>query len=213
MTSVASPSVVAALQVALRLEYLQDDFYSRALSAGVIPSADQAAYGRMSQHETAHVARLRSLLTQLGAVPDAKPTFDFTARGAFPDPFVSANYATFKSLAQAFEDLAVRAYKGMLPLLLGSGDPLNTALRIHAVEARHAAEARRLRGERGWITLANTAIPGTAAIYAGEDNLAQGGASNAAAVGDVTSTERASEAFDEPLLTSQVSAIVAPFVA
>lgn len=213
MMAVANGTVLAALQLVLRLEYLQDDLYSRAIAASVIPSADQAVYRQMSQHEAAHVAKLQSLITQLGATPDAKPAFDFTAKGAFPNPFLAANYATFKALAQAFEDLGVRAYKGMLPSLQGSGEPFSVALRIQAVEARHAAEARRLRGERGWVTLANTDIPGMAPVYAGEDNLAQGSAGNAWAVGDVTSTERASEAFDEPLSAAQVMAIVAPFVA
>jgi hypothetical protein len=42
----------------------------------------------------------------------AKPTFDFTAGGLF-DPF---DYPTFFffSIAQAFEDTGVRAYKGQV---------------------------------------------------------------------------------------------------
>lgn len=213
MTSAQGSTVLAALQLALRLEYLESVFYSRGLSAGIVPSADLAVFQQLSLHETAHVTQLQSLITALGATPDPAPSFDFTAKGAFPDPFAAGNYATFKALAQAFEDLGVRAYKGALPVLQGDASLFMTAMRIHSVEARHAAEVRRLRGERGWVTLANTDIAGTAAIYSGEENLAQAGVANVAAIGDVTSTERASEAFDEPLTAAQVTAIIAPFLA
>lgn len=213
MMSAPGDTVLGALSLALRLEYLESTFYARGLAAGIVPSTDLAVFQQLSLHENAHVTRLQSLITALGATPDAAPTFDFTAKGAFPDPFAAGNYATFKSLAQAFEDLGVRAYKGLLPSLQGNAALFMTAMRIHAVEARHAAEVRRLRGGRGWVTLANTDIAGTAAIYSGEDNLAEGGVANVATIGDVTSTERASEAFDEPLAAAQVTAIITPFLA
>ena len=94
---------------------------------------------------------------------------------------------------------------------------LQAALTIHSVEARHAAEVRRLRGNfgdnepnQGWITRAITDIPGTEAVYAGEDNLIQGGV-DVSTITPVAAKEL-TEAFDEPLTMAQVLAIVDPFI-
>jgi hypothetical protein len=55
--------------------------------------------------------------------------------------------------AQAFEDTGVRAYKGQAGRLLINGNnnadiALESALRIHSVEARHASKIRRIRRSR-----------------------------------------------------------------
>jgi hypothetical protein len=73
-----------------------------------------------------------------------KPTFDFTVGGLF-SPFT--DYQQFL-LAQAFEDTGVRAYKGQAANLMSKPDLLTAALQIHSVEARHASEVRRLRGQK-----------------------------------------------------------------
>jgi rubrerythrin len=52
------------------------------------------------------------------------------------------------ALAQAFEDTGVRAYKGQAANLMSKPDLLTAALQIHSVEARHASEVRRLRGQK-----------------------------------------------------------------
>ena len=75
-------------------------------------------------------------------------TRTITAGGTF-DTF--GDYPTFQLLAQGFEDFGVRAYKGQAPNLMASDAVLTAALRIHSVEARHASEIRRLRGQKGWI--------------------------------------------------------------
>ncbi len=49
-----------------------------------------------------------------------------------------------------FEETGVKAYKGQAGNLITSSKLLTAALRIHLVEARHAAEIRRLRGEKAW---------------------------------------------------------------
>jgi len=57
-----------------------------------------------------------------------------------------------EAVAQTLEDTGVAAYKGQAPRLTGGGELLTTALRIHSVEARHAAELRRIRGfDRGTV--------------------------------------------------------------
>ena len=206
-------SIIDVLNFALTLEYLEAEFYTRGVgAAGLIPPSDFAIFDQIRKHEVAHVNLLKSVLGS-AAVP--KPTFDYTAHGMFPNPF--ADYPTFQALSQAFEDTGVRAYKGQAPNLMANKIILDTALRIHAVEARHAAEVRRLRGNfsevaphEGWPTFNQTDIPGTQPVYAGEENTVQAGI-NVVAVTTV-GAEAVSEAFDEPLSKQQVLAIVAPFI-
>ena len=61
-----------------------------------------------------------------------------------------SNFKTFAAVSQALEDTGVAAYKGQAPGLVGGGALLTTALQIHSVEARHAAEVRIVRGVRPW---------------------------------------------------------------
>ena len=49
-----------------------------------------------------------------------------------------------------FEDLGVAAYKGQAGNLMASDEILTAALQIHSVEARHAAEVRRILGMPSW---------------------------------------------------------------
>lgn len=197
--------VVDALNFALTLEYLEDEFYLSGLEAsGLIPSSDLPIFEQVSKHESAHVALLQGAL---GDQAVEKPSFDFTAGGAF-DPF--GDYPTFQVLAQGFEDTGVRAYKGQAPNLTEVGDVLTTALRIHSVEARHAARIRRLRGKKETITLDQTDVGALEPVYAGEEATTQAGAS----IPDISgvSPEAASEAFDEFLARDQVLEIAGQFI-
>ena len=242
-------AIVSVLNFALILEELESEFYTIATGGmamsggsvvtGLIPASDREIFDTLRDHEQAHVRLLRSVL---GSAAVAKPTFDFTGSGAFPTAFTS--YATFLTLAQAFEDTGVRAYKGQAPILFAAETAVNTfprkpildtALRIHAVEARHASEVRRLRGnfseqapQKGWIT-GNQSGGAPAAVYAGEENTNQGappapapginvanlplpGPNQPAVTPAVAAATAASEAFDEPLTRAQVVAIVDPFI-
>lgn len=198
--------VTDVFNFALTLEYLEDEFYRTGLSSGrLIPRDGQAVFAQISKHEAAHVALLKSVL---GSKAAPKPTFDFTAGGAFGDVF--SNYQTFMALSQAFEDTGVRAYKGQAGNL--KGKELTTALQIHSVEARHAAQVRKMRGEKGWITGdSRGSLPApTQPIYAGEGNTTQGGASLSGIAG--LSNAAITEAFDEPLTKDQVLAIAKLFI-
>lgn len=207
-------AVADVLNFALTLEYLEDEFYKMGLNAsGLIPSSDRAIFMQISQHETAHVAFLK---TALGNAAVAKPTFDFTAGGAFANAF--SNYQTFLALSQSFEDAGVRAYKGQAGNLIDDGATLKAALQIHSVEARHASEVRRLRGKvssmniKGWVT-GKEANGAPDAIYAGEENITHAGASlnSISSLGSVSANAK-TEAFDEPLTKEAILAIVDPFI-
>lgn len=212
-------AVVKVLNFALTLEYLESEFYNRGVAAsGLIPAQDRAIFTTIQGHEVAHVQYLQSALGS-AAVP--KPTFDFSAGGGSGNgPFagVFSNYELFKAVAQAFEDTGVRAYKGQAGALQPYPAMLTAALTVHSVEARHAAEVRRLRGNfsemapnKGWVTRNLTDIPGTEPVYAGEENSTilkiDLTMLNSVALDEVT------ESFDEPLNMQEVLAIVGPFIA
>ena len=197
-----------ALQLALTLEYLEDEYYRIGLqTANLIPNSDKVVFQQISKHEAAHVTFLKSTLTSLGVTPGAKPTFDFTANGAFT-PFT--NYQQFLTLAQAFEDTGVRAYKGQAGNVMSNGTVLQAALQIHSVEARHASMVRRMRANKGWIELANGGnMPAaTNAVYAGEDVTTQAGFNTATAFGAAAG----SAAYDEILTGSEATAIASLFI-
>lgn len=209
---------VAALQLALTLEYLEDEFYDLALQSGVITdSAIEAVYMKISQHEQSHVNYLFAGLTAAGITPVSKPTFDFTAGGVF-DPFNPANPGSYEQLlaiSQALEDTGVRAYKGQATNLQGS-PYLTAALQIHSVEARHASEIRRIRGLKGWITgnERGAGMPSqTQAVYNGEENVIQGGVDvTTLGSGQIYSFNSSTEAYDEPLSGDESVAIASLFI-
>ncbi len=204
----------------------------------MVPASAIPAIQQIQKHETEHVA----FLLANGAVNTLNLTgssFDFTGgRGSGTGPFLQATTdVNFLLLvAQGAEDTGVRAYKGQAPALQVNPAVLEAALRIHSVEARHASKIRRLRRQTGATSVkysgtitgggasaagaGNVSNPSAgsvaalALIYAGEDNVVQGGV-------DVTTlpnlpaginvSAAATEAFDEPLSATAVVAIVQPF--
>lgn len=224
----ASMQILDVLNFALTLEYLESEFYVTGLSSGVIASVDVPAFQTISTHELEHVEFLRSTIVALGGTPVSKPTFDYTAGdGSMSGPFadVFTNYATYLAVSQTFEDTGVRAYKGQAGNLISSNVVLAAALRIHSVEARHAAHVREIRRRNGllvpagvllqpWITLNESGI-GTPLVqpsYDGEELTTQAGVNVVGINGFNITSEDASEAFDEPLTKAQVLAIVDPFI-
>lgn len=223
--------VIATLQFALTLEYLEAEFYTNIVAApGLIPAGTPAvaALTKIRDHENTHVTYLKAVLNSMSVTPTAKPTFDFTAgNGTGTGPFAGylANYDLALAMAQTFEDTGVRAYKGAAGTLINNNDVLTAALGIHSVEARHASHIRQMRRTRGttagalyvgtakpWIVQNQSNIGSTAvqASYNGEELAIQAGV-NIATIGGVSS-DAATASFDEPLTRAAVLAIVDPFI-
>lgn len=164
------------LNFALNLEYLEAEYYLRAigqqLNASQIGNNPGAVTGgsavpgfsdtirqyaeEIAADELAHVILLRSAL---GANAVARPVINlresFTAAalaaglitaGQTFDPF--ANETNFLLGAFLFEDVGVTAYKGAAPLLTDPG-VLASAAGLLGVEAYHAGEIRTVLYSRG----------------------------------------------------------------
>ena len=209
------------LNFALLLEYLEAEFYTKGVASGLNFGNSRGLFEEIAKHENQHVALLKSAL---GGAAIPKPEFDFTAKGMFPDPF--SNYPVFLTLAQAFEDTGVRAYKGQAGNLAGNRDILETALRIHSVEARHAGAIRLVRqltpyANEGNNGSSNGGAP--AAVYKGENNIYQMDGIDLIpkvkakllvqnADSEMKAEKYVRESFDEPLTKEEVTAIAMPFI-
>ncbi len=212
--------ITDVLNFALTLEYLESSFYYKANhTSGLIPNDAKTTFEIIGKHEIEHVLLLSTAILAAGGKPVKEPKFDYTAGGAFATVF--SDYDTFLAVSQAFEDTGVRAYKGQVTNLISSNVVLETAIRIHSVEARHASKIRQLRSEkagiegiRPWLTGAQTAGigPSVKANYAGEDNTKQLGVEIQNINGYDISFNDATECFDEPLTRDQVLAIVSLFI-
>ncbi|WP_046246423.1 ferritin-like domain-containing protein [Hymenobacter terrenus] len=148
---------VEVLQYALTLELLEQDFYVKVIGSAPYAAAspaDREAIQQIKRHEDAHVKLLGTAISGLGSSPVTGVRFQ---QGKF-DSLTSFNgsVATTSQLAvaQLLEDTGVRAYKGRAAELVGT-DLLTTALRIHSVEARHAAHIRFMRGQKPWVNPAD----------------------------------------------------------
>lgn len=179
--------VFSVLNFALKLEYLEAEFYNRVVgntSLGYAPSlgfasatsAAATALTKIRDDENKHVAFLKSAISAAGGTPIPKPNIDLSGGGsaAGTGPFAGiylSNYGVQLAMAQTFEDTGVRAYKGQAPNLQGTANRpyLTAALEIHSVEARHASHIRQMRRTTGllvpagitvkpWITLNQSGI-------------------------------------------------------
>jgi hypothetical protein len=161
----APTSVVGVLQFALLLENLEAEFYKAVLGTSAVAAfntafapvratfnaTETASLTLLRDHEIKHVAFLQAAITGAGATPTIYPpatTFDFTGNrgvgGAGPFAPATVDKGFLLAATQGFEDTGVRAYKGQAGFLLNTRT-LQEALRIHSLEAKHAARIRRMR--------------------------------------------------------------------
>jgi rubrerythrin len=190
--------IVDVLRFAFILENLENEFYKAVLGTsavaaqntafaavrGQIPDPVKQAIQQIQKHEQQHVDFLKAVIPQFGGtvVTITANDFDFTGgNGSNNGPFLAAttNLDVLLLATQAFEDTGVRAYKGQAGRLLINGNnnadvALESALRIHSVEARHASKIRRIRRQRnpgdttlrfsGYVRGGGVAAAGTAGI-------------------------------------------------
>ncbi|MFD2784222.1 ferritin-like domain-containing protein [Hymenobacter rubripertinctus] len=181
-----------ALRLALQLELLENEFYSRALglvtgfSAVPFSATEKTALQTIQRHEAQHVTLFQRLITDAGSALEPAARYDFTGskNGTQPAlyPDIQTNPDTFLQVAQLLEDAGVRAYKGQVEFLQTDAYMLEAALRTHSTEARHASHIRTMRRQRGasvksWVSPADASITtpgsGAAKVYEGEDNATQ----------------------------------------
>ena len=219
-------SVTQVLEFAYLLENLEAEFYKQAVVAAPTigaPAIAVTALTTIRDHEVAHVNFLKGAIGASAKTYTAA-NFDFTAKGNLTNTFTS--YPTMLAVAQAFEDTGVRAYKGQVGFIASNNDVLEAALKIHSVEARHAAHIRRMRRDaatgpvatnKPWITGKDLGglPPLVQPIYDGEELTTQANVPivGISSGGVTISAAAASEAFDEPLTTEQVTTIITPFLA
>lgn len=152
ITNAAGPSETDVLNFALNLEYLEGEFYSRAvtgnfLSASVLGSTSVATGGAKVTFTIPHLADIAAeilkdemlhvqfLRSALGGLAVAEPVINLNALG-----IGFATEAQFLTLSRAFEDVGVSAYAGAATLL--SGNNLQAAAQILGTEAYHAGNIR-----------------------------------------------------------------------
>jgi hypothetical protein len=123
---------VAILNFALTLEYLEADFYKKALTLNLSSEA-MALAKEFGGQESQHVTALAGTIKKLGGTPVKSPTFMFPI----------TDEASFLKLAQTLEDTGVGAYNGAAPSIQSKA-VLGAAGSIVQVEARHAAAIRLL---------------------------------------------------------------------
>lgn len=132
--ALAAPSArqdVKILNFALVLEYLESEFYIRAVNNGILSGELLEFATTVRDHEVAHVQFLK------GALGDAavdKPTFDFGD--------TVTDVAKFVATSVVLEDTGVAAYNGQAVRL--RKPTLAAAASIVSVEARHAAWIRHI---------------------------------------------------------------------
>lgn len=214
----APSDVLAALQLALDLKRLQVSLYSQGIAAGFIDAPDAGAMTAIHGHEQAHVAALTTAITARGGTPTAQPTWDFTAGGALAGfDFGLGQYPTFVGIAQALEDLGVRALKGQLTALMADKAALSLFMGIHTVEAQHAARVRSIRAQKSWPTQGSrdTLPEFLQPVYTGEELAVQGtvNVSTLPLAAINGGADAATQAFDEPLGGTAATAVINLFVA
>jgi hypothetical protein len=129
---------IAILNFALGLEYLEAAFYAEAVSRRFAPDTDEAVIFAKTAgvHEADHVTFIQ---TALRSAAIKRPTFAFGNR--------TGDRTEFLVTAEMLEDTGVSAYIGQIYRFKQTA-AIRAVAQVLAVEARHAAWVRRMRGRQ-----------------------------------------------------------------
>ena len=130
---------IEIVNYALTLEFLEADFYKKAVASGAIKDKKVAELAKsIGENEQAHVEALTTAVKGLGGKPVAAPKTDF-------DEVFAGGVENVLKTAAIVENLGAAAYLGQAGRI-NSPEILAAALSIHSVEARHAAALNQLTG-------------------------------------------------------------------
>lgn len=121
---------------ALTLEYLEADFYDKAIESGLLKGQALELAKKFGDSEQQHVTALENMIKQAGGKAAAKPETKF--------PLESQD--EILDLAYNVENVGAAAYFGQADKI-ASKEILAAALSIHTVEARHAAALGQVLGK------------------------------------------------------------------
>jgi len=126
---------IGVLGYALTLEYLEADFYAKALASGKL-SGQAAAFARsFHADELQHIATLEAAIRGIGGQPPKRPKTQFQL----------TDQTSILQVASTLEGMGADAYLAQVARF-ESKSLLSTALTIHTVEGRHAAAINSLAG-------------------------------------------------------------------
>ncbi len=203
------------LQFVLLVAQMQSELHLRAAGvSGFIPNADLSAMAGMRIQDSAQEQAIGSLITSLNGIPNNKPAFDWTAKGAFPSfSFALGQYSTYQLIAHGLEDLGVRAFKGQISRMTANTNVMSQVATYGSVQGRHAAEIRRIRGKKAWITTSSRDdLPAIfQPVYDGEEVTVHAGY-DASALSANGGLNAVTEAFDEPLTKVQANVVISKFL-
>ncbi len=138
-TSQFGPGDLGIVNFALLLELFEEDFYKVVLDSGEVKNRRiRNLLEEIYKNEQEHADALKATVVQLGGTAVAKPKTKF-------DDVLAGGEEMILSTAATIENLGASAYLGQADKVQAESI-LDAALRIHTIEARHAAALNHLAG-------------------------------------------------------------------